>query len=511
MEERQRNMEQWLREAAALQEEELSPLSEKQAGWNALRARLDEPSAPRVPWMYWLGGAGALLLAGIICCTLLLGDREGMTEAVRPATATRQPEDKESVPGNVSGQRLPHGDELIGKESGYADTTLPGIESRSDRSRKSATGMAQPGNESAYADTALPRFESRSNRNGNSTTGMAQPRNRNTGDKNGNRGATVSGITSGGARREHDTGMRSAGGLILTGNNPAGTRTGSSNRSESNSHGTAGHDAGGLTNREQPPGTGDATTGILLTPVPTIWYNPANPGAALNPGRNKIPLRTAPQTTPGHARSNFSIKVAGSLPLDKTYGFNVAAEYTFPLKYNIRLRPYLGAGYFAGFTREYRHSAIRTRAVTGGPPTWFWIDSVGTAFNATAIWFGEGGIQAAYVLNRWELSAGLHYRHTWKITGKSDTTVVSRLDSVNRPSQTSRFMPTRLPGAGSLLLHAGIGFMLTPQLQGGLRYNLQLRGQKAADGFTGSVPPPPPHSSLEIQLRWYFRKNKKPD
>ncbi|RPE13407.1 hypothetical protein EGT74_07745 [Chitinophaga lutea] len=557
MEERNKNIEQWLREAAAKQEEEQSPFSEKQAGWAALRPRLDGPAAPRFPWMRWLGGAGVLLLGAAVCFMLILGKSDVTTEAV-------QMEDVGSAqPGNADGSDNTAEMRPVHEDNGPESGSRQGIQSgKKDGERK--TGEVQSGNEDGSArdrndnaGEAQSRNENESLRDGGkSTTGVpspgigdrrnntggTQPRDENNGSRDGNNIAGDVPRSAGGTRNIRNNSRQSA--------NKTAHATGAMAPSIYSSHGVGAPgsrpenkphpDGKDKSNAAQKTGTGKsvapqlhrsittakatpaaATTQpgsvrgveeqhLLLEPAPSIRHLPTKPNAALNASRIEIALRATPQKTPRYVPGGFSVKVAGIPPLDETYGFNIAAEYTFPLKNNIRLRPYLGAGYLTGFSRQYQHHAIYTRPIVGGPSSLFWVDSVGTKFNATALWFGEGGIQGVYALKRWELSAGIHYQYAWKITGKTDSTLATRPDSVHRqPYQTSLFSTGRLPGAGKLLLQAGVGFMIVPQLQGGLRYNLQLHGKKAGNGFTGDVPALPLQSSLEIQLRWYLRENKK--
>lgn len=537
MEEHNTNIEQWLREAAARLEQEQTPVADKQAAWDAMRTQLDKPArGARSPWKRWFGGG---LLAGVVLISVLfvvVNNRGGKQAAIPETTAGKgTPHDgnvKQIVRGNnlKPAEKDNRGTPASAQFNTATNEEEPGQRPERENGKTAASGSDNEKTESGHSAGAV--------NTGNGKPPTNEENGRAAGQGNNKTGtASRSSVSSSNGRNNapHDD-------AFITLANAANTKNHTKKASGNRSHHPAGSNKAGITplrtagpgeqngeashakgNSERKadsalPGAADKT-GILptslhhiVTPLAAILRFSAAPDAELLYTRSRVPGEApafAPRQTRHYNPSGFSVQLSGNIPLNNIYGGNATVEYTFDLGNSIRLRPHLGGGYLTGFSESYKHHTFNIRQLD---PSFdqFLLDSILTTYTATALGFGEAGVQVAYSIKRWELMAGLSYRYAFSIKGQKDSTFTSRPDSVRRAEYAPSFFSTGdLPGRGKLMLQAGVSYMLTPQLQGGLRYNLQVMGTRKGAGMLNSPPSLPLTSSLELQMRWYFRRNSK--
>lgn len=501
MEERNIDIEKWLQQAAARQEQEQTAPAEKQEAWDAMLGMLDQPAVPRhrFRWRFWLGG---VLLLGIVVYFML-----------------PEVEVKKSVTDSAAVEGLDRGkDQLRMNGSGEAKDGLgvnEGItNAEAEMDEGKVNGQERSGENKVTAKEGAEMGEGKVN--GKERSGENKVR--------ANTGAEM---------REGKADGKD--GLEKNKDKMQPDDEKDKGKTEKTAYGGK-HNPRLNENKRVPPPALSAqivpwqtiamaqrkTSNITLLPASSIPRPITEPDAALSRSTSGIPYRPVTRGKDSYAASGFSARVGGILPVNGAYGANIAAEYTFSFFNRLKLRPYAGAGYLTGFDKSYQHTAFYARPLGSGPGRVFMIDSIVTNFRATSLWFGEGGLQVAYAHKRWELMAGIGYQRVFRANGTVDSTFKTLYDSVHAPNyQAELFSKGTLPGVGKLIVQAGINYMITPQLQAGVRYNRQVQASRAgrgygfdprsgssADSASGYKPVLPLQSSLEIQVRWYFRRKK---
>lgn len=527
MEERNSHIEQWLREAAARQEQEQAPVADKQAAWEAMRRQLDEPSTGGFPWKRWLGGA--IFAVIVLVSVLYFVVREKPREAVVQQKMATSRVDDAGNNGMTNGSNT----------AAFEDTALKGVSNRNKSEANGSTTVSNPDKTASGAGTNVNNPAANASGNGNKTVTNRVVENKgNTGAANSTTGnlpennAGIAGNLSG--KKEAANGnntepinaaVTNGGATLNSGNNTTGHSSGGNVVNKRGASSAFLQPAAnnnkpndGLNNLKQPgaaqltPQTNRTSPQSIVAPIPAASRFNTIPDAGLRHTPTRVQGEAPALTTwkpINYSPSGFSVKVAGIVPLSGAFGGNAAAEYTFNLAGKFRIRPHLGIGYISGFSETFKHQKRSTRPTSPGSSDYF-IDSVSTTYTATAVTFGEGGIQLAYGYKRWEAMLGLTYQHIFSIKGRKDSTSRTRLDSLpNFQYASKNFSTSDLPGKGKLMLQAGLSYMLTPQLQAGVRYHLQLMGTKAGEGIIGPAPSLPLKSSLEVQVRWYFRRSER--
>lgn len=207
--------------------------------------------------------------------------------------------------------------------------------------------------------------------------------------------------------------------------------------------------------------------------------------------------------------SPYSLKIAAILPIADAYGAAASIEYTFQWREKWRIRPYIGGEYLTGFNKVYDHRYYAAFSSGGAP--WgqgmpAWTDSVLTHFTLNGIIYGKAGVQAAYVFSKWELAAGIEYRHVFNVSGK-DTTFKVHRDLVSGPVDLQRvpFNKKQVTGAGNVRLQLGLDYTINRRLQIGATYYMQFR-KRLDSAYRRPYPKLPDQSSFQVHLRYNFMR-----
>jgi hypothetical protein len=244
-------------------------------------------------------------------------------------------------------------------------------------------------------------------------------------------------------------------------------------------------------------------TGNPVKAIPDL--RPVYPGAAtrekLSAISKRIPLK-AHNVFVGKPRP-FNLKLAIMAADHGTWGGNLQVEYNYRLSPAFTIRPSAGFTYIAGANNSYEHFYQDLRPDTG---TTFKVDTARTNFTLKSTLHANLGIQLVYNTGKWSVFTGISYQYQLMQRGTDSSLPGSYnipRDSV--PRYPDRFNSNKLPGRNFLQWQAGVDYRLSPALRIGLQYNLGWGGG-SGKGFVNNVPGYPNRQSLELQVRYYFRR-----
>ena len=247
----------------------------------------------------------------------------------------------------------------------------------------------------------------------------------------------------------------------------------------------------------------NAETGNTVTAFPDL--QPVYQGAA-----NREKLFAVNQRIPLKAHNAFigkpgpfNLKLAIIAADRGTWGGNLQAEYSYRLSPALVIRPSAGFTYITGAGNSYEHFYQDVKPDTG---TRFKVDTARTYFTLKSMLHANLGIQLVYNTGKWSVFTGITYQYQLMQQGKDSSLPGSyTIARDSLPRYPDRFDANKLPGRNFLQWQAGVDYRLSPALRVGLQYNLGWGGS-GGKGFVNSIPGFPNRQSLELQVRYYFRR-----
>lgn len=237
----------------------------------------------------------------------------------------------------------------------------------------------------------------------------------------------------------------------------------------------------------------------------SLHLQPVYPGAAtekkLSAVDRLIPLK--PHDFPIPKFSPFNLKAAIMAADHGTWAGNLQAGYSFRLSPGLIIRPSAGFTYLTGANNSYEHFYQDVKSDTG---TTFKVDTARTYFTLKSTLHANLGIQLVYTVDKWSVFTGITYQYQLMQQGTDSTLPGSyNIPHDSLPRYPDRFNAHKLPGRNFLQWQAGVDYRLSPALRIGLQYNLGWGGS-SGKGFVNDVPGYPNRQSLELQVRYYFRR-----
>jgi len=237
------------------------------------------------------------------------------------------------------------------------------------------------------------------------------------------------------------------------------------------------------------------TTKQLFVPVKDSGVQHAPTPKVLRPHRER------------KERSSYSLRLAAILPIAEAYGAAANIEYTYQWKKEWRIRPYIGAEYLTGFNKVYNHISAISSENGGGGTGFYKTDSVFTHFTLNSLFYGKAGVQAVYVLPRWEIAAGIEYRYLINVGGKDTSKTVTVPGGV-LPSkqQPIAFNRKQVTGSGNARLQLGLDYNISHRLQIGVDYYMQLNRKSLDSSYRVPHSKMPDQHSFQVHARYFIRK-----
>ncbi|RPD37949.1 autotransporter outer membrane beta-barrel domain-containing protein [Chitinophaga barathri] len=244
----------------------------------------------------------------------------------------------------------------------------------------------------------------------------------------------------------------------------------------------------------------------------TFHLQPVYPGTVpqktINAGGARIAMK--PHDFPDHKVSPFNIKAAVMAANNNTWAGNLQAEYTYCFSPKLAVRPSIGITYLTGAKGKYEHF-YRNASITDtiGSPRRYTIDTARTFYTLKNTLHGNLGIQLTYETGKWSVYTGIAYQYQLMQKGKDSVipgSYTAPLDTL--PHFPDRFNANKLAGKNFFQWQAGVDYQLTPVLRIGLQYNLGWNGSAGGKGFVNDVPAYPNRQSLELHVRYFFKRKK---
>lgn len=515
MSKRNQNIEDWLRQAAA-QDPEVSPDQLKQQAWGQLSNMLDrEESLPTPPGLFgsrwWMIIVEALVLLGCFTYVAVTGKKQhaplfAKEEHIIPLN--------EKVPFPIKEQYSSDSAIALSEKELYVSSFLKGLDVFSSEKEHYVSLFVKENNVfssekehtiSPFAKSpssdAIPFSVEKKYPSFSGTTPSASrfkkdslsfhPTSKHTTADvtKGNKPKSASKTSSSSANRRQTNNHRSSTGAVYWNTDPL-------EKSPSGPEQKRVLYAGSGSSKQSPEAIHPLNTRQLFIPVK-------------DSGVQNTPAPKTPRShREGREHAPYSLKIAAILPIADAYGAAASIEYTFQWRKKWRIRPYIGAEYLTGFNKVYDHRYYAAFSGGGGP--WDYTgpastDSVLTHFTLNGITYGKAGVQAAYVFSKWEIAAGIEYRHVLNVSGKDTTFKISRQNVAN-PVKLQRvpFNKKQTTGTGNVRLQLGLDYAINRRLQIGAIYYIQLNKQRLDSSYRAPHPKLPDQTSFQIHLRYQF-------
>ncbi|WP_346316838.1 autotransporter domain-containing protein [Chitinophaga sp. YIM B06452] len=215
----------------------------------------------------------------------------------------------------------------------------------------------------------------------------------------------------------------------------------------------------------------------------------------------RLPLK--PHDFPVYSISPLNLKAAVIGADRRTWAGNLQVEYTYRLSPAFAFRPSAGLTYLAGADNAYEHFYQDVRPDTG---TTFKVDTARTWFTLKSTLHANIGLQLAYNAGKWSVFTGITYQYQLMQQGRDSSVPGSyNIPFDSLPHYPDRFNANKLPGRNFVQWQAGVDYQLSPVWRIGLQYNLGWGGSNGK-GFMNDIPRYPNRQSLELQVRYYFRR-----
>lgn len=210
----------------------------------------------------------------------------------------------------------------------------------------------------------------------------------------------------------------------------------------------------------------------------------------------------------GTANSRWNLQAGLLSPLNSALGIRVGILYVYPLSSSFYLQPQLSASYLTGYDKAFTHLSVNsTRQDSANPSGWprYTIDSTFTPYTFKRAFAGSAGINVGYRKNRMAVSTGLVYSMAMA-SGKTDSaTKRSNMVYDTTGARTSFSDPVfsegRLPGKQQLSWNFDVSWYVLPRLQAGFNYRVVLWRSPGDKGFQAPLQRIQDNSLLELYIR----------
>ncbi|HEY0609093.1 MAG TPA: hypothetical protein VGD35_05540, partial [Chitinophaga sp.] len=176
----------------------------------------------------------------------------------------------------------------------------------------------------------------------------------------------------------------------------------------------------------------------------------------------------------GTANSRWNLQAGLLSPLNSALGIRVGILYVYPLGNSFYLQPQVSASYLTGYDKAFTHLSVNsTRQDSANPSGWprYTIDSTFTPYTFKRAFAGSAGINVGYRKNRMAVSTGLVYSMAMA-SGKKDSAtkrsnMVYDTTGVRTSFSDPVFSEGRLPGKQQLSWNFDVSWYVLPRLQAG--------------------------------------------
>jgi len=209
----------------------------------------------------------------------------------------------------------------------------------------------------------------------------------------------------------------------------------------------------------------------------------------------------------GMSDSRWGLQLGVLSPLSSALGLRVGVLYILPLGNNWFLQPQLSASYLTGYDKPFTHIAISKQhsdTSGGGSQDDYDVDTTSTPYTFKRAFAGSAGINVGYHRNKLAVSTGIVYSMA-SASGKQDSARVRsgviRDTTGAAPFTDPSFSPGRLPGKNQLSWNFDLSWYVTPRLQAGFNYRVELWRSAGDKGFQAPLQRIQDNSLLELYIR----------